>query len=163
MGDEVLATVSASAARRWMGVVTLGIVGGLLIYAALSSAPSFAWRAFLVASGCLALWSAVQMRRVTEHAIELTATELRDSSGKCIVMIANIDTLDRGFFAFKPSNGFLIRSRTPGSRVWRPGMWWRFGRRIGIGGVMPAPQTKMMSETLALLIADQDSQDSQQT
>lgn len=103
------------------------------------------------------------MRRVTEHAIELTATELRDSSGECIVMVADIDTLDRGFFAFKPSNGFLIRSRTPGSRVWRPGMWWRFGRRIGIGGVMPAPQTKMMSETLAMLIADQDSQDSQQT
>jgi len=156
MDSEIVAVVQVSAARRWLGVGMLAGLGGLVIYVALASPPVLEWQVFLVVTGVLALWMADRMRRATEHRIELTETELRSSEGVLIAAIDNIVSLDRGFFAFKPSNGFVIKTRTPGPRTWRPGLWWRVGRRIGVGGVTPGGQTKAMSEILAAMIAQRD-------
>lgn len=163
MDDEVLAHVQASVVRRWVGVAMLACVGIALIYVAVTAPPVFGWQVFLIVFGGLIIGFAEKVRRVTEHGLELTETELRDTQGTVLALITDIEGLDRGFFAFKPSNGFLIRTKTPGTRAWRPGMWWRFGRRIGIGGVMPASQTKMMAEALAFTIARRDQESDQTT
>lgn len=155
--NEVLATVRASNGRRFLGLSSLGILGVLLIYIAFMKPPSFGWQLFLLAVGVSALWIAEMMRRATASSIELTPTELRDSDGTVIALVADIEGMDRGFFAFKPSNGFLLKTK-PGSaqRVWRPGLWWRMGRRIGIGGMTPGSQTKFMSEIIATMMATRD-------
>ncbi len=153
MNDEILATVRASAPRRWMGISMLALLGGLVIYVALASPPGLGWQVFLILVGVGALWMAERMRRATEHQINLTETELRSSEGKLIALVEDIESVDRGFFAFKPSNGFLITTRAKGPRSWRPGLWWRIGRRIGVGGVTSAGQTKAMSEILAAMLA----------
>lgn len=156
MDNEILATVGASALRRWMGVAMLIAVAGAVIYVALARPPSLGWQGFLLITGVLALWMADRLRRATEHRIELTETELRSTDGTRIATIDEIAALDHGVFAFKPSNGFLIKTRASGARVWRPGLWWRLGRRIGVGGVTPASQTKVMSEILAAMLAQRD-------
>lgn len=153
MSDEVLLTVEASGLRRVMGVTMLAVIGVILLYVAISTPPSIAWLVFLLIVGTGALWLAMRMWQATTQRIELTEEELRCSDGTVIARVADIQTIDRGFFAFKPSNGFLIRTATPGARVWLPGLWWRAGRRIGIGGVTPASQSKAMSEILAAMIA----------
>ncbi|AVO39554.1 hypothetical protein [Pukyongiella litopenaei] len=152
----VLAEVGVSAPRRWLGVAMLTVIGGLVIYVALATPPAPGWQAFLIATGLAALWVAERMRRATGSRIELTMTELRETGGETIALVAEIEAVDRGFFALKPSNGFLLRTRQPGSRRWRPGLWWRMGRRVGVGGVTPARQTKMMSEMLAAMLAERD-------
>ena len=155
--DEVLATISASQPRRWLGVSALMGLGALLIYIAFAQPPALGWQAFLLVLGGLALWAGERMRSATENAIELTREELRDSTGRVIARVADIENVDRGFFAFKPSNGFLIRTRTAaGPRAWFPGLWWRIGRQIGVGGVTPGSQTKFASEVLAALMAERD-------
>lgn len=156
MSDEVLATAEASAARRWLGIGMLAAIGGLVIYVAFSSPPSLGWQVFLVAMGVGALWMAVRMRRATESQIVLTEQGLHDASGIEIARVEDIVSLDRGFFAFKPSNGFMIRTRSAAGRVWRPGLWWRMGRRIGVGGVVPGYQAKNMAEILAAMLAMRD-------
>ncbi|MEP0156138.1 hypothetical protein [Pseudophaeobacter sp.] len=153
MTDEVLVTVEASGLRRVMGVAMLAVIGVLLLYVAASKPPSLAWLAFLLGIGLGALWLSVRMWQATSHKIELTETVLRCTDGTVIAQVCDIEAIDRGFFAFKPSNGFLIRTATPGARVWLPGLWWRAGRRIGIGGVTPGSQSKTMSEILAAMIA----------
>jgi hypothetical protein len=153
MTGEVLLTVEASGLRRVMGVSMLAVIGVTLLFVALSTPPSIGWLLFLLAVGVGALWLSVRMWQATSHKIELTEEELRCSDGTVIARVADIETIDRGFFAFKPSNGFLIRTATPGTRVWLPGLWWRAGRRIGVGGVTPASQSKAMSEILAAMIA----------
>ncbi len=152
MSEDVLATVEASATRRWMAIGMLGFIGVLVLYVAFASPPQLGWQLFLIASGGLAIWGAELMRRATEHRIELTETEIRDSSGMVIVRVEDIEKVDRGLFAFKPSNGFLVVAKSPLERIWRPGLWWRFGRRIGVGGVTPAAQTKVMAEMLTALL-----------
>jgi hypothetical protein len=160
MEDEVLAVVSVSQVRRWIGVALLAVVGIMAIYVAVSTSPEFTAQLFLIVVGVLALWMADKMRRATGLWIELTQTELRDSSGRVIIKVDDIVSVDSGFLAFKPSNGFLVRSKTRQSRVWQTGLWWRFGKSIGVGGVTPGSQGKAMSQIILMMLAtrDQESQ-----
>ncbi len=152
MEQEVLARARASAGRRGLGVGTLGCLGALLIYLAFAHPPAeIAGKAILVVIGVLALWAANRMRLATRYVIELTHTEIRCSNGERIAAIADIQAVDRGTFAFKPSNGFIIKLKSTGKARWQPGLWWQVGKRIGIGGVMPGSQTKSMAEIISAL------------
>lgn len=153
MNQEILAEVRASAPRRWLGIMMLAALGGLVIYVALAAPPALHWQVFLLATGVGALWMSERMRRATAHGLELTPTELRSTEGQRLALVSEVEGLERGFLAFKPSNGFMIRTRTSQPRTWRPGLWWRIGRRIGVGGVTPGGQTKAMAEILAAMMA----------
>ncbi|NVO54772.1 hypothetical protein HW561_03095 [Rhodobacteraceae bacterium B1Z28] len=154
MQDEVLATVQASSARRWAGVGMLTSIGALVIYVALASPPELAWQLFLYVVGGVAFWLAHRMWHATNDRIELTRLELRTGSGRVIARVADIEAIDRGVFAFKPSNGFLVRTGTKGANSWAPGLWWRLGHRVGVGGVTAAAETKFMSEMLSAMLAE---------
>tara|TARA_R110002049_G_scaffold140930_7_gene302371 strand:+ start:23566 stop:24063 length:498 start_codon:yes stop_codon:yes gene_type:complete len=154
-----LAVARATGGRRILGLVSLALLGVLLIYVAFVRPPAAGWQLFLIVVGGGTIWMADKMRRATAGGIVLTETELRDTDGTLIARIDDIESMDRGFFAFKPSNGFLLKTTTPGSRVWRPGMWWRMGRRIGVGGMTPGRHTKPMSEIIAIKLAQRDFKD----
>ncbi|MBO9452181.1 hypothetical protein J7426_18040 [Tropicibacter sp. R16_0] len=153
MNEDVLAVVEASAPRRWMGVIMLAVVSLMSFYVALLGGPELGWQVFLLVVGGTAMWLALKMWRATTERVELTETELRSTDGQVIARIEDIESLDRGVFAFKPSNGFLLRTSQPASGVWQPGLWWRMGRRIGIGGVTPGSQSKFMAEMISAMIA----------
>lgn len=154
MNDEIIATVGASAGRRGAGVGTLGLLGGLLIWmAATQPAAGPGWQLFLALLGAGALWMAARMWRDTARQLILTEHELRDSTGAVLARIDDIEKVDRSMFAMKPSNGFLIRLGTPGPRAWHPGIWWRFGRRVAVGGVTAGRDTKPLADALAMLVA----------
>ncbi|MEO1557911.1 MAG: hypothetical protein AAFS01_15880 [Pseudomonadota bacterium] len=156
MSGQVLATIHASPGRRWLGVISMGFLGFVLLWIAFSTPPSLGWQAFLLAMGGAALWLATRMYQATSHRIELTEEGLHDSSGVLIAAFDDIQSMDRGFFAFKPSNGFLLKTKSPGTRTWRPGLWWRMGKRIGIGGVTPGHQSKAMAEIIAIRLAQRE-------
>ncbi|SFL96510.1 hypothetical protein [Shimia aestuarii] len=156
MQDEVLAVVRASAPRRWFGIGVMAVLGGLLIYLALSTPPSLGWQVFLIVFGVAALWLAETTRKATEHEVQLTSKGLRSSSGEEIASVDQIARVERGTFAMKPSNGFLLRLKEPRSRRWQPGLWWAMGRRVGIGGVTPGSQSKVMAQMLEALLAERD-------
>ena len=162
--QEVLAVVRASMPRRWLGVTMLAALGLLLLYTAMSRPPeNLFWQLFLLVIGGLALWGAERMYRATAYAVELTEAGLRSTSGEMIAPMEEIVAVDRGTFVFKPSNGFLLKLSAPGtpSRRWAPGLWWRVGRRVGIGGVTPGAQAKMMADMLAAMLIERQAEDEQ--
>lgn len=154
--EEVLATVRASPGRRILGVGSIWVLAVLVIYVAIVTPPAPGWQVFLFVLGGASIWVAERMRRATQFAIELTETELRDTSGTVLAHTGDIVSVDRGMFAFKPSNGFLLKLSGPAARRWRPGMWWRLGARIGVGGMTPGHQTKFMAEIISAMIAQRD-------
>ncbi|WP_127114165.1 hypothetical protein [Shimia sediminis] len=162
MSEEVLATVSASAPRRWMAVGIMGILGALLLYIAMTTPPAvLGWQVFLIVLGIVALVFADKTRRATERVVELTAQGLRDSTGTVIAPLADIDRINRGMFAMKPSNGFTLVLKHGRDRSWQPGLWWAIGKRVGIGGVTPGSQTKFMAQMLEAMVAEARAQDDQ--
>jgi len=155
--DTVLAVVRASTMRRGLGVTMLAALGLLLIYTGIMRPPAhFGWQAFLVVMGIIALWGAERMRRATQAAVELTDAGLRTSDGEEIVAMENIASVDRGAFAFKPSNGFILRLKGRAPVRWQPGLWWRMGPRVGIGGVTPGAQGKVMADIIAAKLAERE-------
>lgn len=136
-----------------MGVAIMAALGGLLIYIALAIPPAvLGWQIFLLVLGGLALWLADATRRATELTLTLTEAGITDSAGEEVATIAEIEGVSRGMFAFKPSNGFVLRLNTRKPGRWRPGLWWSLGKRVGIGGVTPGPQGKAMAQIIEALV-----------
>ncbi len=160
MSDEVLATVRASTPRRGFAIVVLGCLGLMLIYLAFTAPPAgLGFQVTLIGLGMSSLWLTNRMWVVTQRAIELTASELRLSDGTVLTTTEAIESIDRGMFAFKPSNGFTLKLAKKAPRGWHPGMWWRFGRRLGVGGVTPGAQTKIMADVISAMIMSRSSKD----
>lgn len=160
MADEVLTVTGASATRRILGIGVFAALGVLLIYIAFTAPPAgVALQAMLIALGVGALWVSERMRRATAVRLELTMQGLRDSDG---VVLANTDqmvAIDRGAFAFKPSHGFTLKLAGRAPVAWQPGLYWRFGKRLGVGGVTPGAQTKVMADMIAAMIAEKSGKD----
>lgn len=152
--NGVYAIVQASTLRRTFAFGVLFALGTMVIYTALMQPPAAVWLVFMLGFGAGALWLAEKMRRATLSVIELTDTEIRDSNGLVLARMDEIIAVDRGAFAFKPSNGFTLKLKTKKPRAWAPGLWWRFGRRVGVGGVTSAGQAKFMAEQIALRIVE---------
>ena len=160
MSSEILTTVQASAPRRLFGVSLNILLGLLLIYIAAFKPPEhLGWQGFLIVLGAGILWVAQKMWQATELTIELTDTELRDSAGQVIAKVDQIVSIDRGMLAFKPSNGFIFKMAEAQPKAWRPGLWWRIGRRVGVGGVTSGGPTKMMADVIAAKIAEREPRD----
>lgn len=149
----VYARTAASPGRRWLGVGMQYLLGLLVLYVLLMQPPAPVWAVLMAAVGLGALVLAERMRRATTRALELRAETLCDDTGQVIARIEDVVAVERGVFAFKPSNGFVLVMKEKGGRAWAPGLWWRAGRRVGIGGVLPQAETKFMAEVIATWIA----------
>ena len=155
MPGEVLARLAASPVRRLLLLAVLSCLGVLLIYVGVARPPAtLGWQLFLLVLGVLALVLASRIWWATAAALELRPAGLFDADGTRICAIGDIASVERGTFAFKPTNGFAIRLKTGQPRAWAPGMWWRLGRRVGVGGVTPAAEGKIMADMLAAYVAE---------
>jgi hypothetical protein len=151
--EGVIARLVPSPARRVFALAVVYVLGALLIWIALAQPPAIGWAIFLVGMGALILVAAERMRRATRMGLDLTSEGLRDTSGRMLARWDEMAKVERGTFAFKPSNGFVLILNSGGAGAWAPGLYWRIGRRIGVGGVTPARQTRFLAEQIALTLA----------
>ncbi|MEE4120658.1 MAG: hypothetical protein V2I65_16780 [Paracoccaceae bacterium] len=150
-------TVRASPARRAAGAGMLGLLGAILLWVALAAPPSApGWSVFLLAFGALAIFGGWRLWQATAPALVLTGDGLADTTGRTIARLDDIVAVERGMLAFKPSNGFLLQLSRPAPRHWSPGLWWRLGRRVGVGGVTGAGETRAMADLIALALAERN-------
>ena len=151
--------VGASAPRRASAVAMLCLLGAILLWVGLfaeQGAPG--WRVMLALMGGGAVALALALWRATERALVLTREVLREAGegGRLVARVEAIESVSRGAFAFKPSNGFMLRLSEPGPRAWAPGLWWRIGRRVGVGGALRGAETRALAEAVAGMIAERD-------
>lgn len=152
--DRVILRLAAQPARRLVGAAMIAGLGAILLWIAAVHPPaSSGWRLFLVAAGAVVLWLAVRLWQATAPALELTGRELREAGGRRLALVADIRGVSRGAFALKPSNGFTLVLAEPGPAVWAPGLWWRIGRRVGVGGVTGRHESRLMAEAISLAVA----------
>lgn len=155
MRSDIL-SLSPSPMRRGSAVAMLGILGALLIRIAFATGElATSWMVMLLVMAIAVLWVAWRLWQATGVRLVLSEEALMEEGGRVLCRLDDIDKVERGTFAFKPSNGFLIRLKTSGGRVWAPGLWWRFGKRIGVGGVTAAGQGKAMADVIAARIGGQ--------
>jgi len=153
MRDTAISVLQPSAFRFGLGVGSMAVlaIGALFV--------AFGWSGggavgrfvfFLIACG--AAWAASTVWNGGRRAVLLTEDGLVEDTGEMIAPIEHIAKVDRGAFAVKPSNGFVVYLTENAPRGWRFGLWWRYGRRVGVGGLTPGHMGRAMADQLALIL-----------
>lgn len=151
---RTLARITPPPARRWVAIVSVAALGGVTIWVALAHPPGEVWALlFLLGFGAVTLYLAERLRRATGGALVLTEAGLFDGSGRCLARAEAIVAVNRGVFALKPSNGFVLVLDRAAGFAWEPGLWWRVGRRLGVGGVISGAEGRFMAEMAETLVA----------
>ncbi|WP_425099745.1 hypothetical protein [Tropicibacter sp. S64] len=160
MEQNELGRIGASAGRRMIGVGALMGLGALLLYLGLATPmDSVLWQGVLILAGLGALWGSERMWKATGVVLVLTEEGLFEENGTVLARFDNIAKVDRSPFAMKPSNGFLVLLKEPMPRAWRPGLWWRTGKRLAIGGVTSGGVTKPVADIMTLRLVQRDDPD----
>lgn len=149
IGDEIILSIRPSAGRRLLGAICLAGLAALLFPLVLRTTGL--WQLVFLASAIAVLLGALRLWQATGDSLELTREEFRTGSGRVLTPISNVASVDRGVFAFKPSNGFLVKLQEPSGSGWAPGLFWQRGRMIGVGGVLPGGQSRAMAELITAL------------
>ena len=156
-----LARVEASPGRRGFAVTALCLLAVMLLWIGFQATGTSAGgaiallaQAAFISVGLGALWVAMILWKATSVALVLNEEGLADENGRVLAAMEDIDRVDRGLFAFKPSNGFLLILKSSQPLAWQPGLWWRLGKRIGIGGVCNGGATRAMADILSMHMAE---------
>ena len=150
---EVLCSLEPSPSRTLFGALMLVLLAGFLFYIGFSDASNnLVSRIALPGLGIASLLSAYRIYAVSQDKILLTRDALRTRDGTLVANIGDVERVETGLLAMKPSNGFLLILKKPMKRAWYPGLWWRFGKRIGIGGITSKHGGKVMAGAIASLM-----------
>lgn len=149
----VVLVLQTSAVKRVFSVLILYLLAVLLGFVLLVHPPGdLVWTLFLGAMVAGTVWLAIRTQAATRHWLELREDGLYRNGEDLLCGFDEIASVNRGVFAFKPSNGFLLRLKVPGQRCWAPGLYWRLGPFLGVGGATHKAQADMMSEAIALIL-----------
>lgn len=153
---EVVLQIGAAPLRRVVLIAALYAVAVAVIYFGLARPQSILGMIWLVLVCAMVFWLAQTVRRASARQLILTTTHLCDSSGTVLARLDDILQVHRGALALKPSSGFTLLLRTPQATQIAPGLWWRFGRMVGVGGLLDRSATRAMAEALAARLAQRD-------
>ncbi len=151
-----LARLPASAPRRVLAGLILSALALLLLWIAVAVPAGAGWRLAMGAAGGLVGSALCAMWSGTRGALELREEGLVLPNGRLLAAMAEIRGVDRGMFAMKPSNGFVLRLASARRPAWVPGLYWRFGRRLGVGGITEAGASRAMADILSIRLAGRD-------
>lgn len=151
--DGIYAKITASGPRVQFAFLIQIALGLILIYLAFSSPAGVVAKAIIMVMGVAMLLLANNLRTAAKREIWLTDEGIVTDEGVMLAPMDQITEVSRGSFALKPSNGFSVTLSQKNGFLWNPGLWWRMGHRVGIGGITGAGASKFMAEQIALRIA----------
>ena len=135
--------------RRWFGVFSLGlpalIIGALLVQGAITSLISTV--ILLVVAGVFG-WSAYRMATVPAKGIVFDGKSLETEDGLVLAKMDEIVDVQTSIFAMKPTNGFTLILNSTSKMPTRPGIFWRQGRHMGVGGLLRASEAKSIGKAI---------------
>jgi hypothetical protein len=152
--QDVRFILRPSRVRLWFALAALAGAGLVLIWIAFAVAEAgVVLRASCLAAAVALFLAAGRLRDAGSRALILTEAGLADTRHGLLCGLGDIVRVERGAFALKPARGFALRLAQPGPRTWVPGLWWRMGRTIGVGGLTGAGETRLMADMIEAMVA----------
>lgn len=148
------AEIRRPAAMRWLvliALISLAFICGVVAVVAIERSPVTMVLMGVGALGTLVVARALMANRATR--VIFDGERLLDDTGVEICLLEDIAKVERGFALFKPSSGFVLALHAPRARGWAPGLWWRVGRRVGIGGATPSRAGRNMADAITAALA----------
>ncbi len=154
MQETNIAVIRRPEVMRWAVIIALVGTGALCGLAALSQATTAIGPALVAALLCGgALWLAQKVFRTDAGAVMFDGERIYDDADTVLCHLDDVVDIERGFALFKPSGGFVLVLKSEVARGWSPGLWWRMGRRVGIGGATSSRACKHMADAITGALA----------
>lgn len=144
--DSAIVEVRRPAAARWSLLAAICALTGIFLWLGLRDGA--------VIMGVLAIPTGlvgVAVFLAKGLAVRFDGQAVFDDTGRVLCRIDQIEKVERGLAPLSPSSGFVIRTFASQPGGWSPGLWWRFGRRIGIGGATSAKAGRNMASAIDLV------------
>lgn len=155
--QTVLARLDPSPFRRVLGIAAQLVMAGFMVWIALTLPHEMmAQRLGMMLFGGLVLCGAYLTWRATARGLILTERGLVDGTGRLLAEVSNIRMVSRGALALRPSHGFSLLLYSGMGFGWVPGLWWRVGKRVGVGGLTSPQSAKLMAEVIAGMIVPRE-------
>ena len=124
MSDSAIARLKASPVRRGFGLFVMMLLGFLLLYLTATIDAGFVHKAVLGwrRGGC-AVDGARHAKGHSGATLSCVASGLYFEDGRVLAAMDDILRVERGVFAFKPSNGFVVSLQNKTERAWIPGLY----------------------------------------
>lgn len=141
-------------ALRWLLIaVAAGLAAGCLFVAFAALGRSALTVGLMIAFAALTAALARALILSDAAAVAFDGERLFDDAGAELCRIEDVIEVQRGFAFLKPSSGFVLLLTAARPRAWAPGLWWRFGRRLGVGGATPSRAGKAMADAITVSLA----------
>ncbi|MEM9318975.1 MAG: hypothetical protein AAGA70_08195 [Pseudomonadota bacterium] len=153
MDERVISRLTPRPARRALAVGSPAGLGLVILWlAAAQPAGSVLLLIGLLVLAAASLGFSFRVWRATAVSLELTETGLREAGrgGRVLCLLTDVDHVERGLLAWKPSGGFAIHLTASAERTWAPGLWWRGGKRVMVGGATNGGEAKAMADLMRL-------------
>lgn len=132
---------------RWGLSLTLIGVAALLVREAFEAgAPMIGLIALASGAAGYAVW------RDPAGKVIFDGGRIHDDAGREICDLDDVEKVDRGIGALKPTSGFTLHLKTSQPFAWAPALWWRWGKRVGIGGATGARPGRDMATAINLAL-----------
>jgi hypothetical protein len=144
--DSAIVEVRRPALARWALLAAIAALTSIFL--------TLWWRDGAVIMGVLAIPTGlvgVAVYRAKGMVVRFDGEAVFDDTGLVLCRIDDIEKVERGIAPLNPSSGFVIRTHKSQPSGWSPGLWWRFGRRIGIGGATSARAGRNMASAIDLV------------
>ncbi|MEE2775026.1 MAG: hypothetical protein VYE27_08945 [Pseudomonadota bacterium] len=75
----------------------------------------------------------------------ITPCGIFEKNGRLICNFNEIDKIDTSPFSFKATNGFVVKLKNKTTFDFSVGLWWKYNRRLSIGGMISKNESKYLS------------------
>ena len=143
--------------RRRLGIIVIGFLGITLIYKALKLEYNnyLLEKIFFSILGSAIVYLAFRLANKTKRGIIFNKTGLYELDGVLICSLDEINEVDTSPYTFKPANGFIIKLKNSTKFGWSPGLWWKYNKRMTVGGMISKQESVIASQLLKDLLEKQ--------
>lgn len=136
---------------RWIMLAAIVALFTMTLMAAIDLMPRATFPGLTLALFAAAIgWFGQALLFTKARAVIFEDGRLFDDTGTEICHIDEIAELEKGLHLFKPSSGFVLKLKTKQTLAWSPGLWWRVGHRVGVGGATPGRRAKAMADAIMM-------------
>ncbi len=138
-------------ALRWIMLAAIVALFAMTLMAAIDLMARSTFPAVILALFAAAIgWFGQALFFTKARAVIFEEGRLYDDSGIEICHVDDVSELEKGLHLFKPSSGFVLKLKSKQTLAWSPGLWWRIGHRVGVGGATPGRRAKAMADAIMM-------------
>lgn len=125
---------------------SVGFLGVIILFNSLTL--DYAANIFFFCIGLGIIFFCFRIYQRRDKGFLITPKAILEKTGDVICSFDEIDKIDTSPFSFKATNGFVVQLKNRTDFDFSVGLWWKYNKRLSIGGMVSKNESKYLSIVL---------------